>query len=213
MKRINPLKLKRMAAEDAAVAHLLSLSPSKQEIKHFRRESAADAAGTLQKGQERYIFSKGQFSVIEMLFALTEQTGPVHSIISTWTAAGGDIAEAYALLQSGRLLSTKWCVDFTFQRRRPHFCGQLRELFGPEALRVTRTHAKFICLWNEEWQITVFTSANLNHNPRNENFLIRESAELVEFHREYVRQLFEKRTAEDAMQPSAAAHIRQYNEE
>jgi len=146
MNRRNPLLLKKLAATDAALAYELSLSPKAQEVKRFRRENAVEAAGTLRPGLERYIFTKGQFSLVEMMWAITEQTGPVHSLISTWTAAGGDIAEAASFLQSGRLLSSKWCIDFTFQRRKPHFCGQLRELFGPDALRVTQNHAKFLCL-------------------------------------------------------------------
>lgn len=209
----NPLLLKRMAAQDRAMAYTLTMLPKAQEVKRYRRESAAEACGVLSHGLERYIFSKGQFSVIEFLYALTEQTGPVHSIISTWTAHGGDIAEAHSFLESGRLLSTKWLVDFTFQRRKPHFCGQLRTLFGLEAIRVTRTHAKFVCLWNDSWNVCLFTSANLNSNPRNENFLVRESPELVQFHRDFIAELWAKKAPEESLEPRAKVHITRFEEE
>lgn len=209
----NPLLLKKLAASDRALAYTLTLAPKAQEVKRYRRETAAEALGILTLGLERYIFSKGQFSVIEFLHAMTEQTGPVHSIISTWTAGGRDIAEAHSFMESGRLLSSRWLVDFTFQRRKPQFCGQLRNLFGLDAIRVTRTHAKFVCLWNEQWNLTLFTSANLNTNPRNENFLVRESPELIQFHRDFIEELWSKKAPEESLEPSAASHIRRFEAE
>lgn len=212
-KRINPLAIAKLAETDPVLAFTLSLAPKQQETKRYRRESAKEAVGTLSKGLERYIFSKGQFSVIEFLHAITEQTGPVHSIISTWTAHGGDIAEAHAFLKSGRLLSSRWLVDFTFQRRKPNFCGQLRELFGNDAIRVTRTHAKFVCLWNDQWNVMVFTSANLNTNPRNENFLIRESAELLQFHQNFIAEVWKSQSIEESKATEAKKHKKKFEDE
>jgi hypothetical protein len=210
---LNPLIESKKAEHDAALAFTLSMSPKQREVKYYRRESAAEAIGELSPGLDRYIFSKGQFSVIEFLYSLTEQTGPVHSLISTWTAAGSDIAEAHSFIKSGRLLSSRWIVDFTFQRRKPAFCGQLRELFGLDAIRVTSTHAKFVCLWNDRWNVMLFTSANLNGNPRNENFLIRESKELVDFHREYADGLFRTQTKEEMLEHEAFKHRARFNED
>ena len=204
--KTNPLLVKRMAEKDRALAYTLQLSPKAREVKMCRRGSAAEALGKISHDMERYIFSKGQFSVIEFLHAMTEQTGPVHSIISTWTAHGGDIAEAHSFMESGRLLSSRWMVDFTFQRRKPHFCGQLRTLFGLDAIRVTQTHAKFICLWNDKWNLTLLTSANLNRNARNENFLVRESEELLTFHRDFIDGVWAKKSKEEIMEPSAKVH-------
>lgn len=211
--KLNPLLAKKLAERDPILAFTLSLSPSKKEIKYCRRESAIEAIGQLTPNIERYIFSKGQFSVIEALYALTDQTGPVHSIISTWTAHGTDIAEAHAFLQSGRLLSTRWLVDFTFSRRKPAFCGQLRTLFGLDAIRVTQTHAKFIVLWNDSWNLVLFTSANLNTNPRNENFLIRESAELVAFHRDFIDALWKKKHQDEQLEIEAHKHRKRFADE
>lgn len=210
---VNPLMARRAAGADKAAAFTLGLSPKQREVKYYRRESAEEALGVLSHGLQRYILSKGQFSVIEFLYALTEQTGPVHSAISTWTAHGGDIAETHAFLESGRLLSTRWLVDFTFFRRKPAFCGQLRNLFGLDALRVTRTHCKFVCVWNETWSVTVLTSANLNQNPRCENFFVIEDRGLVDFHRAYLDELWAKKPKEEALETSAAAHIRRFEQE
>lgn len=213
MARVNPLLLKTLAKEDRAIAFDLGLPPKQRETKYYRRESAAEALGTLERGLQRYILSKGQFSVIEFMHALVAQTGPAHTIISTWTAAGGDIAEAHAFLESGRLLSTRWLVDFTFARRRPAFCGQLRALFGLDAIRVTRTHCKFFCAWNDAWAVTVLTSANLNRNPRCENFLVIEDRPMVDFHRHYMDELWARKSADEVLEPSAAVHIKRFQEE
>jgi hypothetical protein len=182
----------------AATEHTVRRSPRARELKVAREQAARDALGELERSLERYVITKGQFSLIELIRAVLEQTGPADLAVSTWTAAGADIAEAHEFLTDGRLRSTRWLVDFTFQRRKPHFCGQLRKLFGDDAIRVTRNHAKLVVITNAKWSVTILTSMNLNTNPRMEFLLVREDPDLAAFNLAWIDDLFRRKQPGDS---------------
>jgi hypothetical protein len=48
----------------------------------------------------------------------------------------------------------------------------MTELFGRDCIRAISTHAKFILARNDDWNVVVRTSMNLNENPRFENIEI-----------------------------------------
>ena len=101
--------------------------------------------------------------------------------MSTWTAAGADLTDAFKLLETGKLKSCRFLVDQTFQQRKPAFAAKIRELFGIESVRVTRNHAKFSLIKNDKWNLVLKTSMNLNFNPRLEDFDLQDSKELSDF--------------------------------
>ena len=49
------------------------------------------------------------------------------------------------------------------------------------AVRVTKTHAKFATIVNNEWQVAIRSSMNLNQNPRLESFQVGHDPELCDF--------------------------------
>ena len=103
--RINPILRKKAVKNDVALNYILKESPKKQEIKYCRREFAKEAIGTLSHDSELYILSKGQFSLVEFLWAIIKQIGAADMVVSTWTAAGADMAELYNFLQHGNIIS------------------------------------------------------------------------------------------------------------
>lgn len=141
---------------------------------------AGDAIGTLWTGCEIYGLSKGQFSLVEIIEHCLNQTGPAHVTISTWTAAGADLTHTNNLLHSGSVLSAKWLVDTSFPSRQPGYCKILEELFGTESIVVTKNHCKFVLLRNENWNLVIRTSMNLNLNNRLENFEISDDKQMAE---------------------------------
>lgn len=177
--------------------------PTAREIKKlYRVKTATEAIGTLFPGCAIFGITKGQFSLIELIAAVLAQTGPADLFISTWTAAGSDLTDANALLESGLIRRLRFLVDHTFQRRKPAFAAKIRELFGPESVRVTRNHAKFILVENDQWNIVVKTSMNLNFNPRLEDFDIQDDPRLAGFLRGLMDEIFKKRKASDMMDAS-----------
>lgn len=154
----------------------------RQLAKLDRRESAAEAMASLERdGMELFGVTRGQFSLMDMIEAILDKTGPAALGISTWTAANADVVKMGELLESGKITACRWLVDLTFTRRCPELMGLIRRNFGADAVRVTKTHAKFCTLQNDEWRVAVRSSMNLNQNPRLESFQVGHDPELCDF--------------------------------
>jgi len=159
-------------------------------IRAFSAESAAMAVGDLTPGCEIYGFTKGQFSLIDLVEHCLTCTGPADVFIATWSAAAGDIQRAHKFLKNGRIRSIRFLVDYSFQSRKPEFCQELVATFGHDVLRVTVTHAKYVMIRNDDWNLVVRTSMNLNYNPRFENFEISDDMEFAEFQQAIVDEVW-----------------------
>ena len=144
-------------------------------------ESAKEAISGLTKTVDVFGFSKGQFSLIDIITACLERTGPAALVLSTWTAKHADLTQMMGFLKSGLVTDAKFILDFSFQRRAPAVAQAIRDTFGIESLRITRNHAKFFLLGNAEWSLTCKTSMNLNTNPRLEDFDISNDRNLFDF--------------------------------
>lgn len=131
--------------------------------------NAGDALGPITPGIELYALCKGDFSLIDVIEHCLDATGPVDAVISTWTAAGADLGFARGLLLDGRLRTCRWLVDFSFPSRQPAYFALLLDHFGPERVRATANHAKFVLLRNAGWNLVMRTSMNLNLNRRLES--------------------------------------------
>lgn len=173
---------------NAAAVH--RRAPAKRDIRAARTGNARDAIGTLEPGAEVYILTHGQFSLIDALIAVVEQTGPANVTLSTWTAAAADLTTAARLLEGSQIRSLRFLVDRSFLTRQPDYCATMRRLFGDDCIRTTRTHAKFATIRNESWSIAIRTSMNLNENPRLENIEISDDPGLCGFLEDAVDQFF-----------------------
>lgn len=175
-------------------SHRGKVKTTREIKKLMRQQTAKEAIGELYPGCSIFGITKGQFSLIELISVILDQTGPANLFISTWTAAGADLTDAFNLIQSGKLLSCRFLVDHTFQRRRPAFAAKIRELFGAESVRVTRNHAKFSLIYNDQWNLVLKTSMNLNFNPRLEDFDIQDDPELAKFLLDLMDEIFKRIT-------------------
>ncbi len=156
----------------------------------YSADNAKDAVGEITPACEIYGLSNGVCSLADIILHLLAATGPADVTISTWTAAGSDITHANSLLTAGQIRSLRFIVDFSFPSRQPAYCTALREAFGDEAIRVTKTHAKFVLIRNERWNIALRTSMNLNKNTRLENFEISDDTELCDYLESFISALF-----------------------
>ena len=165
----------------------------KRDLFDFRRQqSAREAVATLTRDNEVFGFTKGQFSMLDLLTVLVEKTGPCHLTISTWTAARKEIQELDKLVKAESLLSARWLVDYTFVRRDPEAANQIRLTFGADAMRIAKNHSKFCIFVNDVWKLVARTSMNLNMNPRFEDFTLAHDPELAGFLHGIVNEIFTK---------------------
>lgn len=175
-------------------APLVHKRASRADSRVFRRDiaarTAAEAIGPLTPGCEIYGLNKGQFSLIDIIEHCLAATGPADVTLSTWTAAGADLSFAHALLTNGTITSLRFVVDFSFPTRQPAYCAALRERFGDAAIRITKTHAKFVVIRNATWNLVIRSSMNLNENRRLESFEISDDAGMASYLLELCDELF-----------------------
>lgn len=150
----------------------------------MRNETAQEAlsGAGFGRGREIFGFNQGTFSLIDLIDAAIDYTGPADCTIATWTAARAEMDHVLGWLERERLTAARWLVDRSFLNRQPALCAALRRAFGDHSIRVARCHAKFVLLSNAEWSVVLLTSMNLNKNARIENYLISDCPVL---HREY----------------------------
>jgi len=165
-------------------------SNTDKKIRTCKQGTAAQAIGLIEKNTDTFILTYGQFSLIDGLLAILDQTGPAHVAISTWTAAHGDLTRSAELLETAEILSFRMIVDRSFKSRQPQYYSHMMRLFGTESIRAIRSHAKFITVRNTVWDIVVRTSMNLNTNPRLENMEISDNKEFAEFFESIVNDIF-----------------------
>jgi hypothetical protein len=156
-------------------------SNKNKEIRACKHGSAAEAIGKIEKNTDTFILTYGQFSLIDALTAILDQIGPAHVTISTWTAAHAHLDRSADLMSSADILSFRMIVDRSFKTRQPKYFYHMTELFGTDSIRELRTHAKFMTIRNEKWDIVVRTSMNLNENPRLENIEVSENKSFADF--------------------------------
>ncbi len=166
-----------------------------RQLRDQRRiENAAAALAGFNREVVIYGFTKGQFSLIQLITEALRITGPAELVLSTWTAANQDVTEVLAFCESGTVTKARWLVDLTFSRRAPQLAHRIRSVFGDDAIRVAKNHAKFALIGNAEWRVVIHTSMNLNHNPRFENFEIAHDPELYEFHESIIAEVWKRQS-------------------
>lgn len=155
--------------------------PAKRSTKVVKRGVAQDAIGKLESNQDVYILTYGQFSLIDALGAILDQTGPADVVLSSWTAADAHLNETAHMVEAMAIRKLQMIVDRSFRTRQPAYFRRMKELFGHDCIREIRSHAKFIVITNEKWSVVVRTSMNLNENPRFENIEISTDKDFADF--------------------------------
>jgi hypothetical protein len=163
---------------------------AKRDMRVITRGVAVDAIGKLEHGQDVYILTFGQFSLIDALVAILDQTGPADVVISSWTVADAHMEETIAMVESAAIRSLRMIVDRSFRTRQPAYFRRMKELFGADTFREVKSHSKFMVITNDCWNIVVRTSMNLNNNPRLENIEISESSQFADFMLRITEEIF-----------------------
>lgn len=134
----------------------------------------------------------GQFSLIDLIQAALETTGPADVTISTWSAGFYDIDAAERFRDNGLMRSIRFVMDAASMKKGQASVYDIADLFGKDAIRTTRTHAKFALVRNDEWDVVITSSMNLNLNPRCEQFEMTDDAERCGMFGAFVDALFEE---------------------
>ena len=196
--------------EDITVSTIYRSTVSKTENKRlFREKKAALAIGQLHKKINIFGITKGQFSIIDILLHVLNEIGEADLDVSTWTSSTSDLRTVHKFLETGKIRNLRFLIDFSFQRRAPEIISDMRKRFGENCIRVTRNHAKFYLLRNDDWNIVIRTSMNLNFNPRIEDFTLEDNKELDDFLCTILNEIFTKQ-ARTATVENTKWHLKQF---
>lgn len=148
--------------------------------------SAWTALGKLEPGVRLVGLTRGQFSLLDLIRAVIEQTGPADLTVAAWAVGARDAETSGWLLDTGQLRSLRLLVAYGFHQVSPDYAARLVELYGPEAILLCRSHAKFAIIKNERWRIVIRCSMNLNRNTRFEQFDLDDCPEICGLFEQFV---------------------------
>ena len=131
----------------------------------------------------------GQFSLLDLIEAALEVIGPADVTISTWSAGFYDVEAAVRFRDNGLLRSCRFLMDSSAKRGQAT-PGDVADLFGPDAVRTSRSHAKFVLIRNEDWAVVITSSMNLNLNPRLEQFEMTDDVDRYDFFDAFVQSVW-----------------------
>jgi len=161
------------------------LKSKKKILKADPLESVERLIGPVEKGMNIFFFNSGQFSLSDVIEHVLKSIGPADLYLSTWTASQDGLEKAFMFLQNKMIKSVKFMVDRGFKQFKGKPYKYLFDNFGPDCIRTTRIHAKFVVLQNDDFNIVIRTSANLNRNRRLENFELTDDLEFAEFFKQF----------------------------
>lgn len=151
---------------------------------------ASAAIGALSERKDRLVFTKGQFSILDVLRAVVAQTGPADVTLSTWTFGLRDMEMAAWLVSEGSgIRSFTFLVDASFPANERLYAERLVALFGKSCMVLSKVHMKVAMVRNEQWDILINSSMNLNRNPRWEAFTLHHSPDFCEAYQAIVEEL------------------------
>lgn len=157
----------------------------------------------VQAGWTIHGLSDGKWSLADALIRLQRAVGKCHLTCATWTAAGADLTQVSAMLARGDWDSVRFLLDYSFVTRKQESAQELRQLFGVDCIRLWRGHCKFSILHGGAFDILYLTSANLNKNPRVENFTVYCGGELPGEYLSLVNDIYAAQTGEEVMRNPA----------
>lgn len=161
----------------------------KSELGVFKN-SADIAIKKLEKGNRIIGLTRGDFSLIDLVNSVLRKIGKSRVICCTWSAGIKDANQVRWLLNSKLIESFTLITDHSYVTRQRKYALAIEDLFGKENIRTSEIHAKFVLIKNNDWNIAIRTSMNLNANRTCETFEIDDDLDVYNFYRNFVDETF-----------------------
>ena len=107
----------------------------KQQIKTAPYQSATECIGELTRDCSIIGVTKGQFSLLDLVQAVSSQIGPAALTVSTWSTGIRDTQNIEVLLNQGAFSNVSLCLDRSFSGRQPQYVQEVVKVWGLEYLR------------------------------------------------------------------------------
>jgi len=166
-------------------------APAAAELVYAPSLTAAELVEGLEPGARMVGVTRGQFSLFQLVMALLDRTGPADVSITTWSVGPKDLESAAQLLEGQKIRAYRMLVSQRWLDLKPRSVARMLQLFGDGAVVVSQCHAKCATIRNEEWDLVLRSSANMNTNPRFEQFDLDDDHEIADFVDDWITELQE----------------------
>lgn len=167
-----------------------SIPQKKTALNYMPNLTASEVARKIKKDVRIIGLTRGQFSLIDLIYSILQHIGASDVICATWSAGIKDANTVKWMVDSNLIKSFLLVTDHSYVTRQSKYALQLTELFGKENIRTSELHAKFCLISNEKFKIVIRTSMNLNANRTCESFEIDDSQEIFDFYKGFITETF-----------------------
>lgn len=154
---------------------MTSSSPSvrrKRAVESFG--SARECVGQIEKDMALFAVTRGQFSMLDIINVVIDQTGPCRVSVWTWAIADYEVECMESFMANRTITAGRLVIDRAAEVKNDAVIQKWRGVFGGESVKVCKNHAKIATVQNDDFRLLIRGSMNLNFNPRFEQFDITE---------------------------------------
>lgn len=162
----------------------------KAELGVFDTKNSDLAIASFEKNCRILGLTRGQFSLIDLIYSVLKKTGKAHIITTTWSAGIKDVHQVDWMKNNDLIYTFKLITDHSYANRQKKYAASIVDLFGAENIRTSEIHAKFTLIHNDDFKVCIRTSMNLNANKTCENFEIDEDEKIFNFYLNFVEHTF-----------------------
>ena len=162
----------------------------KADLGIFESKNAALAVSGFSKDCRIMGLTRGQFSLIDLIYNVLKKTGLAKVVCVTWSAGIKDVHNVKWMMDSSLIKEFTLLTDHSYKTRQKKYAASIEELFGLENIRTSEIHAKFVLISNKDYKVVIRTSMNLNANKTCESFELDESLEIFNFYYNFVSFVF-----------------------
>ena len=143
-----------------------------------------DIIGTIVPDENIHIPARASWSSHHLIEYLIGQIGPAAVWLTSWSVKEQAIRNLLGLIDAGKITQ----LTCLFDERIRVQCPDAHQLASRAVsnLKLMKIHAKCIVLLNDQWGISISTSANLTRNPRVEKYVICTDPHIAQADREWI---------------------------
>lgn len=132
-------------------------------------------------------FNHGKFSIYDVIEYILTITGKAELKITSFTISEEAISRFIYFERSGMISGGRFIIDISSSKSKFNALSYLAKTFD---VRLNDNHTKIILIRNENYNIVISTSANLNQNRRHENGFVSTDLNTYLLFEEFYDQLF-----------------------
>lgn len=142
-----------------------------------------------EKGESLHIINNSKFDFYTVIPFVNESFGKIEELyISTWVASRDNLSDLFKRFDQGKIINIKILTGLYFKTRESGVYGYLMKEGSKRKVKTVsfRNHAKILLIKIGKNYFIIEGSANLNANPRLEQYIITNDEKLYLFHKKWM---------------------------